>query len=357
MTSKDRILNAIRGNEIDRVPWSPFLAYFWEHLPAEERAMGERAYLQRAGADPLFRGYGRAYRVEQKNCVSTTRQDGHKRYTTHETKVGTLTEEYTYSPNANSWFLTHHPVETEEDFRILQYMAENQTIVSDAAWLHADYRGVGGEALLMPMLGVNGKTSFQSMVEHWCGTVNLTYALYDYPEVVEECLAVMREKDLETVKYSAETEVDSFIFWEDSSTTNISPAMFETYTAPQINEWGKILHANGKLLIHHACGHLKDLIPAMCRTEIDMIESISPPPTGNIDVREATAMMPDHIGLIGGIEPTFFKNCTLDELEARVYELLDVMKGKRFVLANSDSCPPGVEHEKFRLVGEILRRA
>lgn len=133
--------------------------------------------------------------------------------------------------------------------------------------------------------------------------------------------------------------------------------MFETYTAPQINEWGKILHANGKLLIHHACGPLKDLIPAMCRTEIDMIESISPPPTGNIDIREATAMMPDHIGLIGGIEPTFFKNCTLDELEARVYELLDVMKGKRFVLANSDSCPPGVEHEKFRLVGEILRRA
>ena len=63
MTSKDRILNAIRGKEIDRVPWSPFLAYFWEHLPAEERAMGERAYLQRAGADPLFRGYGRAYRV------------------------------------------------------------------------------------------------------------------------------------------------------------------------------------------------------------------------------------------------------------------------------------------------------
>ena len=193
-------------------------------------------------------------------------------------------------------------------------------------------------------------------MEHWCGTENLTYAIYDVPDTVRACLEAMREKDLETVRISANTSAEGFIFWEDSSTTNISPAMFEAYTAPAINEWGKLLHENGKLLIHHACGHLKHLIPAMCRTEIDMIESISPPPTGDLDIREATAMMPAHIGLIGGIEPTFFQNCTMDELEARVYHLLAVMKGKRFVLANSDSCPPGVAYEKFRLVSDIVRR-
>ena len=128
------------------------------------------------------------------------------------------------------------------------------------------------------------------------------------------------------------------------------------YTTPALRDWSDVLHANGKLLIHHACGHLKDIVPAMCRAGVDMIESISPPPTGNIDIGEAAALMPDHVGLIGGIEPTFFKNCTLDELEARVYHLLDTMKGKRFVLANSDSCPPGVDYEKFRLVSEIVRR-
>ena len=357
MTSKERILNAIRGKEIDRVPWSPFLAYYWNYIPSEDRAMGEIAYQKRMGADPIIRGSGRAFRVDQRNCVINSDHVGHKRYTTYETPVGKLTEEYTYSTNANSWFITRHPVETEEDFRILQYIAENQEIVMDAAALEEDYRRVGDHALVIPLLGVNGKTAFQSMVEHWCGTEALTYALYDFPEVVEECLAVMRQNDLKAARFSAETEVDAFIFWEDSSTTNISPAMFEAYTAPAINEWGRILHENGKLLIHHACGHLKDIIPAMCANGIDMIESISPPPTGNIDLPEASALMPSHVGLIGGIEPTFFKNCTLDELEARVYHLLDTMKGKRFVLANSDSCPPGVEHEKFRLVGEILRRA
>lgn len=33
MTPKQRLLAAIQGNPIDRVPWSPFLAYWWEAQP------------------------------------------------------------------------------------------------------------------------------------------------------------------------------------------------------------------------------------------------------------------------------------------------------------------------------------
>ncbi len=356
MTTKQRILNAILGKEVDRVPWSPFLAYYWEHLTDEERACGQAEYLKAMGADPILRGFGQAFSVEQKNCTVTSWGDSRKSYTSFETKVGTITQEYTYSPSGNTWFLTGHPVETEEDFRVLQYITENQTVVPNIGGVEGLYRDIGEEGLIMPLLGVHYKTAFQSLVERWCGTENLTYALYDFPEVVQECLEVMWEKDQETVKASVNTSAEAFIFWEDSSTTNISPAMFETYTAPELRAWSKLLHDNGKLLIHHACGHLKDLIPAMCETGIDMIESISPPPTGNIDLPEAIAKMPDHVGLIGGIEPTFFQNCTLDQLEERVYFLLDAMKGKRFVLANSDSCPPHVEMEKFKLVSEIVKR-
>ena len=94
----------------------------------------------------------------------------------------------------------------------------------------------------------------------------------------------------------------------------------------------------------------------MCEIEIDMIESISPPPTGNIDIADASEPMPENVGLIGEIEPTFFVNCTLSELEERTLYLIDVMKGKRFVLANSDSCPPDVDYEKFLHVSEIVKR-
>ena len=219
-----------------------------------------------------------------------------------------------------------------------------------------DNKNLGENGLHLPLIGLYGKTAFQSMVERWCGTVDLVYALYDFPEVVEECLAVIQSKDLETVQISVKSSADGFIFWEDSSSTNVSPGFFSKYTAPEINQWGSLIHDSDKLLIHHACGHLRDLLPLMGDTEIDMVESISPPPTGNIEIREAIKLLPEHVGIIGGIEPTFIENCSLEMLHVCAEELLSVMKGKRFVLANSDSCPPGVAYEKFLLVSELVKK-
>lgn len=355
MTHKERILNAMRGKETDRVPWSPFLAYYWEHLPLDIQNSGQLPYLLEMGADPLLRGFLQLFKTSINNCTVTEKINGHKKYEIFETKVGTLTKEYTYSDNAQSWFLTGHPVKDEEDFKVLQYMTENTVVFENIKPFEEEYRLIGENGLHLPLLGVYGKTAFQSMVEQWCGTVDLVYALYDFPEVVEECLAVMYEKDLETVKISCKSSAEGFIFWEDSSTTNISPDMFSKYTAPEINQWGKVIHEHDKLLVHHACGHLKDLLPLMAKTEIDIIESISPPPTGNIEIRDAIKLLPEHIGIIGGIEPTFIENCSLDMLEKKVHDLIGTMRGKRFVLANSDSCPPGVSYEKFTLVSDIVK--
>lgn len=355
MTAKERILNAIQGKETDRVPWSPFLAYYWEHLSEEERAGGQVEYMKKMGADPLLRGFNILYRTEYTNCDITETRVDNQSIRKYSTKVGELTETRTYSATANSWFLTGHAVKTEEDFKVLQYIMENIRVIDNRAPFEESYKALGEDGVTVPSIGIHSKTAFQSLVEQWCGTEALTYALYDYPETVEECLSVMCERDAETVRISVDSSADIFNFFEDSSTTNISPAMFEKYTMPEINEWGGIIHGSGKLLLHHACGHLRDLLPLIGKSEIDVLESVSPPPTGNIDIDGAASLLPERIAIIGGIEPTFFKDCTVDDLDRRVRFLLKVMKDRRYVLANSDSCPPGVEYEKFLLVSDIVR--
>ena len=60
--------------------------------------------------------------------------------------------------------------------------------------------------------------------------------------------------------------------------------------------------------------------------------------------------------IIGGIEPTQFLNLSLPALEGYVEQVIADGFGGPFVLANSDSCPPGVAMEKFRLVGDVVRR-
>ena len=355
LTSKQRLLYSMRGIETDRIAWSPFLTYYWEALPEKVQAQGQFAYLREMGADPLLRGICSLYPAQYPECRVTTSEQGVKRIISYETPVGTLQEGYTYSKNANTWFLTEHPVHTEEDFKILQCLFEKMQLNENFEPFRKAWRDIGDDGLLVPVFGALDKTPFQSLVEHWCGTIDLTYALYDFPETVEECLAAMEVKALQAAEISVKTEAEAFLFWEDSSTTNISPAFFEKYTAPTLQKWGEIMHHNDKLLLHHACGHIRDLLPLMNRTPVDMIESISPPPTGNIDIEEAFSLLGRDKGLIGGIEPTFFMSCTIKELEERVDYLCQISSGRRFILANSDSCPPAVTYEKLCAVGRMVK--
>ncbi|MFI3213290.1 MAG: uroporphyrinogen decarboxylase family protein [Eubacteriales bacterium] len=354
MTVKERLLNSIKGKEIDRVAWSPFLAYYFQMLPKSEQAKGMFPYLQEMNADPLIRGAEAPFTVSNENNGYYETVSGNRRNFCYDTPVGKLHGAYTYSTSAQSWFLTDHPVKTEEDFKVLSYVASHTKICDNLLSSNAYFHEVGENGLCMPCLGAWSKTAFQALLEHWCGTVDLTYALYDFPEVVEETLSVMKEKNLETIEMALKSNHESFLFYEDTSTTNINPSMFETYIAPEISNWSKILHDNDKLLIHHACGHVKDLLPMMGATGVDMIESLSPPPTGNIEIADAFALLPSSTGIIGGIEPTFFANCTLEQLEARTKELLEISKGKSFILANSDSCPPEVRYEKFLFVSRLI---
>ena len=356
MRSKQRLLAAIRGETIDRVPWSPFLAYYWESLPRETQARGQFAYLREMGADPLLRGFHHLVRYKWNNCDIRETRSGRDLIRVYETPVGQLRERYVYSKNGDTSFLVDHPVQTAEQFRILQYMYEHLAMEPDQAAFESDLKAYGQDALMLPTIGVSMKTAFQSLVEHWTGTVSLVYAVSDEPEVVEECLNIMQAKDELSLRMSLDSHADGFIFWEDSSTTNISPAYFKSYAMPEINAWGHLIHSAGKLLIHHACGHLRDLIPLMATTEIDAIESISPPPTGNITLREAASLLPQRIALIGGLEPVRLLTGTIEQVLEDARALLMDMKDRRYILANSDSCPPGVEYEKFLAVSKLVNQ-
>lgn len=357
MSIKERLLNAIRGKEVDQIPWSPFLAYYWEHLPDDIQKRGQAAYMAEIGADPLLRGFHALFEKRYHNVEHRESIRGKTKEVIYETKVGSLREVYTYVEDANTWFLTRHPVEEAEDLKILMYLFENLDFQENKKDFLEDYKQIGDQGLYLPVIGADLKTAFQSLVEHWVGTENLVYMLYDEPEKVEECLEIMREKDLETVKISLDSPAEGFIFWEDSSTTNINPDMFKKYTMPEINQWGALIHKEGKLLVHHACGHIKDLLPLMRDTEIDAVESVTPFPTGNVNMIDAKKILEGSgKSLIGGIEPTFLLNSTLGEMEAYVMQLIREMGDRNFVLANSDSCPPGVSEEKFRLVSKMLSR-
>lgn len=346
---------ALTGQPTDRTPWSPNLAYWWEAQPQEKTACGQLAYLEQISADPLLRGTRKPWTEECKGVSFRHGENGNWHYGYWDTPVGTLRFGSMYSPSANTWFLAEHPVKTVEDLKTVQWIYERLVITPDAT-ADREHREVGQRGLYVPLIGTEMKTCFQSLLEKWVGLENLVEFLDEAPEVVEECLQTMRYASNKTIPCCTASEAEAFIFWEDTSTTTTSPAWFQRYIAPEITHWADELHKAGKLLMHHACGSLKALLPMMAQTGIDVIESISPPPTGNLDIGDALLQLPESIALIGGIEPVFFQDCTREQLEQRVEYLLKTTRGRRYVLANSDSCPPAVEEWKLQLVSELVKK-
>jgi uroporphyrinogen-III decarboxylase len=367
MTSRERLLAALRGQPVDRVPWSPFLAYWWEHQPQALQDHGQIAFLREMGADGLLRGFLTAFqhpdlgggdlaRSSHIPGVDFRREEkGGLWRMQYSTPVGTLTSTSQLSPDGNTRFLVQHPLRCREDYKILRYIVERMLIQPDFAPVQAQIDEVGEDGLCVPLVSPFGKTPFQTLLEHFVGTEQLVYDLADFPEEVEATLAVMSAQAERAVRISAASPAEAFISWEDSSTTNVSPALFARYIAPEMSRWGEILHASGKLLIHHACGHLRALLPALAAECVDAIESLSPPPTGNIEIWEARKALGPHMSLIGGIEPVNFLMLDLPQLREYVRNLMERMGTQRYILANSDSCPPGVTLEKFQLVTRMVQ--
>jgi hypothetical protein len=355
MTPRERLLAAIHGEETDRPAFSPFLAYYWESLPSAVQEKGALEYLESMGADPLLRGHGCAWEVRTPGSTVVETEHGGKRRQTIANAKGELTMEWTHVAAADTWFLTTHPVKTVADLETMRAHFDAMEVVPAREALDAELAELGERALALPLVGIESKSCFQSMIEHWVGTEELTYLLYDEPEEVEATLQAMQRRAFETVEIAAGTRADGFIFWDDTSTTNQSPAFYDRYVVPEVTRWAGCLAASGKFLVQHACGHLRDLLPAMARQGIAAVESLSPPPTGNVTVREALALLPREIALIGGLEPTFLLYEPVEAVLDEVDRLLEMNRGRRFVLANSDSCPPGVSYDKFTAIVERVR--
>ncbi len=356
MTSKERIIAALHGERPDYMPFAPFLAYVWESFPRKIQDAGKLAFHHAIGADPLWRGAPCPVQTITPPELETRTVTSSERSTTVlTTPVGALQMTYAKSDSGNTSFLVEHPLKCEEDWKVQMWIEEHTRYAFNPQPVTDHFLGDGQEGLSLGMLVPRLKSAYQLLVEHLVGTEELIYALVDFPDTVHCLWQIMVNKNLEAVRLAIESEYEYFITWEDSSTQNYSPEQYDEFIGTEIGGWCMILGNSGKRYIQHACGHVSALIERMRDHNVFAIESLSPPPTGNITIRDARGIAGGSMGIIGGIEPTQFLNLTESELGPYVESVLEEARGGPFVLANADSCPPGVTIEKFKCVSDVAR--
>ena len=181
------------------------------------------------------------------------------------------------------------------------------------------------------------KSPFQSMIM-LMGTKRLSIDYYTHRKEFDELYKLIYKKELEIYKIAAESPAE--VIWGPDNVTGLvsSPPLFEKYNIPFYNEVADIFHKHDKIYVVHMDGALKNLIDLIPKTRIDVIESFTPPPVGNLPIEEARKKWKDKIIWANFPEPVALQGQSA--VRKKTIEMLkSAAPGDRFLMGISEGFP------------------
>ena len=381
MSSRERILAALQAQPVDRIPFVPLIDTYsildmpkhiqgamqaaagegyWQGMLAAIREIGcdillRHVYVTRsAGGAPHLNGFGRFL-----SPVTThSHMDGSVLVEILETPIGSLTGTWGFT-DMHGW-IPHpikHLVTNQEELKIFAYAVDHLCLEKPEPdfenFVKAE-KALGEDGLATTSF-LN--TPLMDLIETCWGLENTYYLLHDYPGEVEAILDRLHQVQRLTVERIAESPVRVVIEYENTSSTLLSPAIFQRYCLPILNEYAGILKPTGKIFLVHMCGKLKAFQNDLAAADFSGIADISPLPTGNFTLDEAAASLPGKI-VIGGIDATTFIEPDLHKVEAKIAGLIERIRPYQGVLLGSaDTAPRGTPLETFQLIQHLVTTA
>jgi len=197
---------------------------------------------------------------------------------------------------------TEHLIKGPEDLPAFASLFEDEVIELDpdgVARTRERRTLIGDDGLI---LGSMDGTPLGMMYRIYSGVAVLAYLWADAPAALRDCFAVMEANYLQRIRIGVQSDIDVVVSVDDTSTTAISPEMFETCNLDLTDARADAAHAAGKLYFHHSCGLIRDLLPLYRRTKMDAVHAFTIPPIGNVTVAEGRQALGDRITIMAGLQ-------------------------------------------------------
>lgn len=344
MTIKERVFAALRGEMVDRVPFTSYIGLFPEN---------ERDPLMRNGEIGLVHRVG-VYRSKSPNVTSKKEEyweNGERRIRyTFETPVGSVWETLRtgggYDTNLRCGFLIKRP----EDYGVVEFMmrdiiySPNYDAIRDAEERIGDDGVVIGNLKYSPI---------QQMLVLFMGPERYGVDYYENRELFDSLYDTIAEKDRELYKIAAESPTEFVIYGDNITSDMIGLERFIKYCIPRYNEAAAFLHEKGKKLGVHMDGNLRLLKEPIARSDIDFIEAFTGPPMFDLSVAEAREAWPDKVLWIN------YTSCLHvagpEAIREHTLELLrQAYPGDRFLISITENVPDEVRKESFAVIAQTL---
>ncbi len=344
MTIKERVFRALRGEMVDRVPFTAYVGLFPEN---------EREPLMREGEIGLVNRCS-VYRSQSPNVKSTReeiQENGENRVRhTYETPVGCVSETLRtgggYGTSLRCEFLVKEP----EDYKVVEFMMRDVVYTPNYDAFLAAAESMGDDGVV---IGNMKYSPIQQMLVLLMGPERYAIDFYENRELFDSLYNAIAEKDREMYKLAAESPAEFVIYGDNITSDMIGLERFNQYCIPCYNEVADMLHEKGKRLGVHMDGNLQILKESIGESGIDFIEAFTGPPMFDLSVAEAREAWPDKVLWIN-----YTSNLHVAGTKAIREHTLDLLQqahpGDHFLISITENVPDNVRKESFATIARTL---
>jgi methylmalonyl-CoA mutase cobalamin-binding domain/chain len=392
-TQRSRVLAALRGDMVDRLPYVPRLDLWYlanstaGTLPAQYADAPMNEIARREGwafhhrfcddqLDPAFqplylhRGINVFYSrdtvfdvVLPRDVEVRVHRDGPRTRVEYHTPVGVVSTTTHYDVDSQRHGITipalvEHLIKTPRDYAPAGYLFEHMDVVPNferfRRWA-ADDMGDNGQPICIGSLDASpfhwiqrdlsdATQFFIHYKDHYAEMRGLAERI---TPLQDKMLRILCESPAEVVWWGANFD-DMLTF----------PPYFEQEIQPWIRKAADALGAAGKLVLCHTDGENRGLMDLIRDSGMHVAESFCPSPMTKITLAEYYRRWSGKLTLFGGIPSTVVMPGTSEaDFEAYMDELFRaVAPGRRIVIGVADEVPPSAVFSRLQRIGERLER-
>ncbi len=132
----------------------------------------------------------------------------------------------------------------------------------------------------------------------------------------------------------------------------ISCDMYRDFVVPYERRLADAIRAAGVPAYTHTCGRIGDRLELMVETGIDGLDTLDPPPLGDVELADAKRRIGGRLFIKGNMNPVVLLECrTKEQVAAEASERIRIGKpGGGYILSTACSVAPRVEPWKLELL-------
>lgn len=338
MTSRERLLNTLRGGGVDRIPISLYeFDGFYDSWIGEHREYKEILEYAEGKTDKMYfwgperpdnvllfgeidPGKIRTCQWKEKRSLFTK--------TTFETPRGELCQVLREDEGIHTAWCIEHPCKDEKDGERLLSLPFVPWKPSTASFFRLD-RDLGDRGIVM----IDAPDALCLTVDQF-GFFKFLTLYVDQRDLIFRMMDFFQERICAYLKGLLEGGAASLyriVGPEYATPPYLPPKDFEALVTSYDAELVKLIRRYGGLTRLHSHGKVGKVLEACGRMGIDAMDPLEPPPDGDVGMREARRILGE-VTLIGNVEERIFETGSREEVEAAVRQAVEEGRGGGFIL-------------------------